>query len=164
MKILATKISPFFLCIATIKLQKIVTLISDYCVYYKNASVNSKRRNYLRTLWNPSYKEQYCTAQKRCSAGKVYCTQCPHFSTLSQDELKYHFAKKFSVPRPSITYKCKLCHAKFSSFYALRQHKNTRHGTQIGFGAKNFDVEDIVGDVDDQSLRIGVLKTLFDRY
>ena len=36
---------------------------------------------------------------------------------------------------------------------ALRQHKNTQHGTQIGFGARNFDLEDIVGDVDDQRLR-----------
>ena len=31
--------------------------------------------------------------------------------------------------------------------------KNTQHGTQIGFGANNIDVEDLVGDVDDQSLR-----------
>ena len=61
--------------------------------------------------------------------------------------------KKHSVPRPSITYKCKLCHAEFPGFYALRQHKNTQHGTQIGFGTNNIDVEDIVGDVDDQSLR-----------
>ena len=31
--------------------------------------------------------------------------------------------------------------------------KDTQHGTQIGFGANDFDVEDIVGDVDDQNLR-----------
>ena len=30
---------------------------------------------------------------------------------------------------------------------------NTQHGTQIGFEANNTDVEDIVGDVDDQKLR-----------
>ena len=46
-----------------------------------------------------------------------------------------------------------MCHAKFPGFYALRQHKNTQHGKQIGFGASKIDVEDIVGDVDDQSLR-----------
>ena len=40
-----------------------------------------------------------------------------------------------------------------SRFHALRQHKNIQHGTQNGFGASNIDVEDIVGDVDDQSLR-----------
>ena len=83
--------------------------------------------------------------KRRCSAGTLYCTQRPNFSTLSQVDLNYHIAKKQSFPRPSITYKCKLCHAEFSSFYVLRQHKNTQHGTQIGFGASNFDVEDIVG-------------------
>ena len=67
--------------------------------------------------------------------------------------MNYHVAKKHSVPRPSITYKCKLCHAEFPGFYALRQHKNTQHGTQIGFGASNIDVEEIMGDVDDHSLR-----------
>ena len=91
--------------------------------------------------------------KKRCSVGTLYCTQCPNFSTLSQDDLNYHIAKKHSVPRPSIIYRCKLCHAEFPGFYALRQHKNTQHGTQIGFGASNIDVEDMVGDVDDQSLR-----------
>ena len=91
--------------------------------------------------------------KKRCSAGTLYCTQCPNFSTLSQDDLNYHFAKQHSAARPSNTYKCKLCQPEFPSFHALRQHKNTQHGTQIGFGASNIDVEEIVGDVDDQSMR-----------
>ena len=90
---------------------------------------------------------------KSCSVGTLCYTQCPNFSTLSQDDLIYHAAKKHRFPRPSIAYKCKLCHAEFPSFHALRQHKNTQHGAQIGFGASNIDVEDIVGDVDDQSLR-----------
>ena len=67
--------------------------------------------------------------------------------------MNYHVAKKHSVPRPSLTSISELCHAEFSGFYAPRQHQNTQHGTQIGFGVSNFDVEDIVGDVDDQSLR-----------
>ena len=91
--------------------------------------------------------------KKSCSAGTLYCTQSPIFSTKSRDDLNYHIAKKHSVPRPSITYKCKLYHAEFTGFYALRQHKNTQHGTQIGFGANNIDVEDKVGAVDDESLR-----------
>ena len=91
--------------------------------------------------------------KKRCSAGTLYCTQCPNFFTKSRDDLNYHIAKKHSVSRPSIAYKCKLCHAEFPGFYALRQHKNTQHGTQIGFEASNINVEDIVGDDDDQSLR-----------
>ena len=77
----------------------------------------------------------------------------PNFSTKSRDDLNYDIAKQQSAAGPSKTYKCKLCHADFRGFYALRQHKNTQHGTQIGFGASNIDVEDIVGDVDDQSLR-----------
>ena len=88
-----------------------------------------------------------------CSAGTLYCTQNPNFSTLCQDDLNYHVAKKHSVSRPSMTYKCKLCHADFPGFYALPQHQNTQHGTSIGFGASIIDVEDIVGDVDNQSLR-----------
>ena len=91
--------------------------------------------------------------KKRCSAGTLYWIQCPNFSTLSQNDLNYHVAKKHSVSRPSITNKRKLCHAEFPGFYALRQPKNTQHGTQIGFGASNIDVEVIVADIDDQSLR-----------
>ena len=91
--------------------------------------------------------------KKRCSAGTLHCSQCPNFSTKSQNDLNYHIAKKHSVPKPDITFKCTLCYAEFPGFYALRQHRNTQHGPQMGFGAKNIDVEDIVGDVDDQSLR-----------
>ena len=98
-------------------------------------------------------KKHLSRHKKSCSAGTLYCTQCPNFSTLSQDDLIYHSAKQHSAAGPSKTYKCKLCYAEIPGFYALRQHNNTQHGTQIGFGASNIDVEDIVGDVDDQSLR-----------
>ena len=98
-------------------------------------------------------KHNLARHRKSCSAGTLYCPKCPNFFTKSRDDLNYHIAKKHSVPRPSITYKCKLCYAEFFGFYALRQHKNTQHGTQIGFGVSNFNVEDISGDVDDQSLR-----------
>ena len=91
--------------------------------------------------------------KKRCSVGPLFCTQCPNFSTLSQDDLNYHIAKQHSAAGRSKTYKCKLCLAEFPGFYALSQHKNTQHGKQIGFGASNTDVEGIVGDVDHQSLR-----------
>ena len=77
----------------------------------------------------------------------------PNYSTMTQDKLIYHIAKKHSAGRLSITYKCKLCHAEFPGFYALRQHKNTQHGTQLEFGANNVDMDHIVGNVDDESLR-----------
>ena len=91
--------------------------------------------------------------KSRCSGGTLYCTQCPNFSTTSRDDLIYHIAKQHSAAGPSKTYKCNLCNADFPGFYALRQHKNTQCGKQSGFGASNIDVEYIVGDVDDQSLR-----------
>ena len=91
--------------------------------------------------------------KSRCIGGTLYCTKCPIFFTKSRDDSNYHIAKQHSAAGPSITYKCKLCHAEFPGFYALRQHKNIQHGTKIGFRASNIDVKDIVEDVDDQSLR-----------
>ena len=98
-------------------------------------------------------KKHLSPHKKTCSAGTLYCSKCPNFSTKSRDDLNYHIAKQDSAAGPSKAYKCKLCHAEFPGFYALRQHKITQYGTQIGFGASKIDVEDIVGDVDDQSLR-----------
>ena len=119
----------------------------------KMPSLIRKEKNTCENCGTQTTRNNIVRHKKRCSAGTLYCSQCPNFSTLSQDDLNYHVAKKQSVPRSSITYKCKLCHAEFPGFYALRQHKNTQHGTQFGFGANNIDVEDIVGAVDDQSLR-----------
>ena len=91
--------------------------------------------------------------KKSCFAGTLYCSKCPNFFRKSRDDLNCHIAKQHSAAGTSKTYKCKLCYADFPGFYALRQHKNTQHGTQFGFRAGNIDVEDIVGDVDYQSLR-----------
>ena len=55
--------------------------------------------------------------------------------------------------KPDVTFKCKLCYQEFPGFYALRQHRNTQHGMQIGSRSRDVDVEHIVGDVEDQSLR-----------
>ena len=98
-------------------------------------------------------KDHLARHKKSCSAGTLYCSKCPNFFTKSRDDSIYHIAKQHSAAGPSKTYKCNLCFAEFPGFYALRQHKNTQHGKQIGFGASNIDAEYIVGDVDDQSLR-----------
>ena len=87
--------------------------------------------------------------KKSCSAGTLYCTQCPNFSTKSQSDLNYHIAKKHSAPKPDLTFKCKLCHQKFPGLYALRQPRNTQHGMQIGSGSRDVDVELVVGEVED---------------
>ena len=91
--------------------------------------------------------------RKRCSVGTLYCTQCPNFSTKSQSDLKYHIAKKHSAPNLVVTFNCKLCYQAFPGFYALRQHKNTQHGMQIGTETRDVKLEHKVGDVEDHSLR-----------
>ena len=48
--------------------------------------------------------------KKRCSAGTLYCTHCPNFSTKSKSDLNYNIAGKHSTPKSEITFKCKLCY------------------------------------------------------
>ena len=151
---LATKFSLLFFCIATINLLKLLRSFQIILFITNMPSVIRKEKKIHVRIVVPKLQQTILHDTKRdaqlepCLAPSV-----PTFQTLFQDDLNYHVAKKRRVPRPSITYKCKLCHAEFPGFYALRQHKNTQHETQIGFGANNIDVEDIVGDVDDQSLR-----------
>ena len=98
-------------------------------------------------------KLNHARHKKKCSVGTLYCTQRSNFTTKLQNDLNYLFVKKHSARKPDITFMCKLCCAEFPGFYALRHHRNNQHGSQMGFGTSNFDVEHIVGDVDDQSLR-----------
>ena len=107
----------------------------------------------MSKLWNFSNEETLISTQEKLFCRTLYCPNCSNISTKPRDDLNYHIAKKHCAAGPSKTYKCQLCHAEFPGFYALRQHKNTQHGKQIGVGASNIDVEDQVGDVDDQSLR-----------
>ena len=85
--------------------------------------------------------------RKSCSAGTLFCTQCPNFSTKSQNDLNDHIAKKHSAPKPDVTFKCKLCYQEFPGFYALSQHRNTQRGIQIGSRTRDVDAEHIVRGV-----------------
>ena len=91
--------------------------------------------------------------KKSCSAGTLDCTRCPNFFTKSHKDLHYHIAKKHCAPKPDVIFKCKFCYQEFPGFYALRQHRNTQHGMQIGSGTRDVDVEHIAGDVEDHSSR-----------
>ena len=71
-----------------------------------------------------------------------------------QNDLNYHITKKQSVPKLDITFKCKVCYQDFPGFYAFHRLKNIQHGPKMGYGASNIDVEDILGYVDDQFLRV----------
>ena len=143
----------YFCCIATIKLLKLLRSVQIILFTTKMPSLNRNEKVTCENCGVEVTKLNLARHKKRCSAGTLYCIQCPNFSTLSQNVLNYDIAKKHSAAGPSQTYKCKLCHAESPGFNALRQHKITQHGRQIGFGVSNIDVEDIVGDVDNQSLR-----------
>ena len=91
--------------------------------------------------------------KKRCSAGTLYCIHCPKFSTKSQSDLNHHFAKNHSAPKLDVTFICKLCYQEFPGFYALPQQRNTQHGMQIGSRTRDVNLEHIVGDVEDHTLR-----------
>ena len=116
-------------------------------------SLNRNEKVTCENCGTQTTKLKLARHKKRCSAGTLYCTHCPDFSTKSHNDLNYHIAKKHGAPKPEITFKCKLCYQEFPGFYALRQHRNTQHGTQIGSGTRDVDLEHIVGDVEDHSLR-----------
>ena len=116
-------------------------------------SLNRYEKVTCENFGTPTTKPKLARHKSRCSAGRLYCSQCPDFFTKSQNDLNYHIARKHSAPKHDITFKCKLCYAEFPGLYALRQHRNTQQGSQMGFKASSIDVEDIAGDVEDQSLR-----------
>ena len=100
------------------------SLIRKEKITCENCGTQTTRNNILRH-------------KKRCSVATLYCTQCPNFSTKSQNDLKYHIAKKHSAPKVDVTFKCKLFFQEFPGFYALRQHRNTQNGMQIGSGTRD---------------------------
>ena len=95
-------------------------------------------------------KKNIVRHKTRCSAGTLYCTQCPNFSIKSGDDLNYHIAKKHATPRAKKAHKCKICFKEFSGFYALRQHKTNEHGLQMK--SAEFDVSNLLED-DDADLK-----------
>ena len=112
-----------------------------------------KEKNTCENCGTQTTRNNIVRLRKRCSVATGYCTQCPNFSTKSQNVLNYHTAKKHSAPKPDITFKCKLCFQEFPAFYAVRLHRSTQHGMQIGSRTRGVDVEHIVGDVEDHRLR-----------
>ena len=131
------------------------TCISDYSVkrlILKCLLYIDTRKLHVRIVVPKTTKLNLARHKKSCSASTLFCTQCPIFSTKSQNDLNYHIAKKHSAPKLDVTFKCKLCYQEFPGFYPLRQHRNTQHGIQIGSRTRDADVEHKVGDVEDPSL------------
>ena len=128
--------------------------------------LNRNEKITCRNCGTPTTKLNIVRHKTRCSAGTLYCTQCSNFATKSQSDLIYRIAKKHSASKLSLTYKCKLCHAKFPGFYALRQHKKTSTRPTNWIRSEQF----WCGGYSERrwrskfERRIGILQTLFDRY
>ena len=73
-------------------------------------------------------KQNVAKHEKKCSVGTLYCSQCPNYSTKSQNDLNYHIAKKHGAPKPAVVQICMICKDKFTGFYALRHYKSQAHG------------------------------------
>ena len=113
--------------------------------------LNRNKKNYCGdNFGTQTTKINIVRHKTRCSVGTFCCTQCPSFSTSSQDDLNYHIANKHETPRAKITHECKFCFKKFCNFYALRQHKTCEHGVQMK--SAEFDVNNFIEN-DDADLK-----------
>ena len=130
----------FFKLLCQIPIFELLSLNRNGKVTFDNCGTQTTNLNLVRH-------------RKRCSVGTFYCNQCSTFSTKSKNYLNYHIAKKHSAPKPDVTFKCKLCYQEFPGFYALRQHRNSQHGMQIGSRRRDVNVEHIVGGVEDHRFR-----------
>ena len=86
--------------------------------------------------------------KKRFSIG----TPMSQFFNIVPGKFESSFRQEIQCSKAFNNLEMSIMSRSYPVFFALCQHNNTQHGTQIGFGASNIDVEDMVGDVDDQSL------------
>ena len=131
-----------------------ITLISEHsfklflltCFFInRNEKVYCEDCGTQTTGLNLARHKKRCTSLTSCS--------CTNFSTESRAEMKYYFAKKHSKATASVVSSWKKCDKYFHSFYNLREHKRKEHGSQRISGAQNVGVADVMGDVDDNSLK-----------
>ena len=73
-------------------------------------------------------KQNLSVHRKRCSVGALFRSQCPNFSTKSQNDLNYHIARKHGAPKPAVAHICIICKDTFTGSFGLRQHKSQVHG------------------------------------
>ena len=60
-------------------------------------SLNRNEKATCENCGTQTTKPNLARHNKRCSVGTLYWTQCPNFSTQSQNHLNYHTAKKHSA-------------------------------------------------------------------
>ena len=67
--------------------------------------------------------------------------------------MKCHLAKKHSKATARVICKCKKSDKNFYSFHFLQEHKLKEYGAHRGSRARKFDMTQLVGDSDDNSLK-----------
>ena len=155
-KILATNFSPLFHLRCYREVGLIFTFTSDYTVkLLKLKRLRSSEKKQLHVKIVVPKLQNLIFRVTRRDVLLVHCivANVPISPQNHKIDLIYQIAKKHSTQKLDVTFKCKLCYQTFPGLYALRQHRNTQHGKQIGSVTRDVDVEHIVGDVEDQSFR-----------
>ena len=153
-QILATNFSPFFDWHCYGQVASIFTLVSDYFVkllILKGLRSIETRKLHVRTVV-PKLQSLILRVTRRVVQSKHSVVPKVPNSPQNPKTIWSTILLK-SAPKPDITSKRKLCYQEIPGFYALRQHRITQHGMQIGSGTRDVSLEHIVGDVEDQMLR-----------
>ena len=115
-------------------------------------SLNQNEKVTCGDCGTPVTKYNLSRHKSRGSGGALYCPKCPISFTQSTDDLNYHIAKQHSAAGPSKTYKCNVSQ-NFLAVMLYVYTKTLNMENKLGLERAIYDVEDIGGDVDDQSLR-----------
>ena len=94
--------------------------------------------------------------KKTCMRGSLFCPECPKLTARTKKELDYHIAKKHRKEDLSKKFTNTECMLTFHSFYALRRHKKSLHGSQSQTNvtlSRKVDFDTIMGDHANQQLR-----------
>ena len=107
-------------------------------------SINGSEKTICQNCCTQTTKLNLARHMKSFSAGTLFRTQRPTFSTKSQTNLNYQISKKHSAPKPDFE-------KKFLGFYYLRQHKETKHG--LHDRTTNFYPANALNEVDDANIK-----------
>ena len=150
-EIIATNFN--FICIGTVKSFQSSRLFRTVLPnkHHWNTLVDMKTKTTCENGGTQTTRNIFVRHKEICSAGTLYCTQFPNFSTTSLDDLKYPTAEKHSAPKSVVIFKCILCYREFHGFYALWHLKNTQHDFLTK--TTNVDPEKSINQVDDTIIK-----------
>ena len=124
-----------------------------YSNFTEMPGVNRNEKTTCENWGTQTTKRNIVWFKSRCSVGSLTCLSCINFSTKSRAEMNYHIGKKHSKGAARVVHKGKICDKDCHSSYSRREHKRKEHGAQRFSWAQNVDVEHVMGDVDDKSLK-----------